>query len=523
MWAAPGGTVRPRRFPVPHPLSNLTMTQAARTVLLAALLTAALVAAWVVSRRTTAAAVELKPDPAPARPAAAGRTGAPVGSAGCLAAACHGGPATDALAGRVGPDTWRASGACWVAADPHTAAYSLLTDRPGRPVRVTAAHIMERYAPGTKATDDARCVACHTNPVLAAKGHWADPRAVALRAEGVSCEACHGSAGGWQEVHYGAKWRADAPASYAAHGMTPLFDVGVRALECAGCHVGAPARREGDTEVVPVRDMNHDMIAAGHPRLSFDFADYLNRLPQHWQEKDRTQKGVSHPPARPLNAAKAWLVGRAAHAGAACELLADRVARADTGDARTPWPEYAEFNCAACHHSLRHPAFAKSGDWRQKDSATSGRGLGVAAWQAVWPLTSATGLAVPTRAGAPLADVALAAEARPSRAAGPKAAAAAARVAELRAKWLALPDAAAEDELAALVAKAGLPLVPEWDAAAQLFYARAALARARHPSQAGTRFDVVLDALRPKRGRPWPDFDWDTVTDGFGGRAPKAP
>src|SRR6185312_10631892 len=134
---------------------------------------------------------------------------------------------------------------------------------------------------------------------------------------------------------------ANRDTGYQQSGMARLYDIGERALACAGCHVGAPADPERG---YPVRDMNHDMIAAGHPRLNFDFADYQRRLPPHWQEKDRLAAAAT--PRPPDFEAKGWLVGRVAAAEAACRLTADRARRL------APWPEFAEFNCYACHHDL---------------------------------------------------------------------------------------------------------------------------------------------------------------------------
>jgi hypothetical protein len=52
--------------------------------------------------------------------------------------------------------------------------------------------------------------------------------------------------------------------------------------------------------------------------------------------------------------ARLWLIGQAVSAQAALELLA---ARARPG--RQPWPEFAEYDCAACHHHLRAQAADK--------------------------------------------------------------------------------------------------------------------------------------------------------------------
>jgi hypothetical protein len=99
--------------------------------------------------------------------------------------------------------------------------------------------------------------------------------------------------------------------------------------------------------------MNHDLIAAGHPRLNFDYGTYLRALPPHWAEKDRT---VSLPKLRPASDEFVhWLTGRAAMASAADRLRADRAKRG-------PWPELAEFDCYACHHSLTGESRKPLGD-----------------------------------------------------------------------------------------------------------------------------------------------------------------
>jgi hypothetical protein len=224
----------------------------------------------------------------------------------------------------------------------------------------------ERWA--ADALDEVRCLACHTNPALAHQMNRFG-RAV-MRAEGVSCEACHGNASAWLFEH--TNWSAgERPDRYDALGMAKLFDAGERAAVCAGCHVGAPA---DPARNYPLRDMNHDMIAAGHPRLNFDFADYQRRLPPHWYERDRTRDPCV--PREPEFEAQAWIVGRVASAEAACRLLADRAARAERDEA--DWPELSESKCFACHVELRP----------RDRTSNSGRTRG-STWQTIWPLTRA--------------------------------------------------------------------------------------------------------------------------------------
>ena len=258
-----------------------------------------------------------------------------VGVAGCASTACHGGPASDSLTGKLDSHTWAGSATHWMAVDPHTQAYAALESP-------FADEIVLRMHSTVKATDDVRCLACHTNPTLATQELSAHERRV--QREGVSCEACHGAATKWLHSHR--TWTAASRASgYEQSGMAKLYDLGERALACAGCHVGAPA---DPARGYPVRDMNHDMLAAGHPRLNFDFADYQRRLTPHWFERDRAS-GLSVGPGFEL---KAWLVGRAAHVEAASLLRVDRESRAKRNDPSTPWPEFAEWSCVSCHHNV---------------------------------------------------------------------------------------------------------------------------------------------------------------------------
>lgn len=253
---------------------------------------------------------------------------AAIGAGSCAGAACHGGPANASLAGKYDAGTWSGSATHFLAADPHRKAFETLQTP-------LAADIMKHLGHSVSATEDVRCIACHTNPALAASKN---PHEMAMRQEGVSCEACHGNSQRWLREH--TTWtESNRTTGYEQSGMTKLFDLGERAVACAGCHVGAPA---DPSRGYPVRDMNHDMIAAGHPRLNFDFATYQHSLPKHWREKDDS----------PEFEVRASLIGRTASLEMACRLSHDRLERSKAKESRTPWPEFAESQCVSCHHSL---------------------------------------------------------------------------------------------------------------------------------------------------------------------------
>jgi hypothetical protein len=408
---------------------------------------------------------------------------APVGVSGCAAAACHGNPTAITLTGSPDRECGYSSATHFLSGDPHTRAYAVLTGPLGQAI-MDRLHKANPNLP-TSAAEYDRCLACHTNPSLAkpdafglSAGHLKQ-----LRSEGVGCEACHGNAGKWLTTH------TVENSAYPPTGMTDLNNIGERAVACAGCHIGAPANEKSGYAVV--RDMNHDMIAAGHPRLNFELTDYQRRLPPHWFERERTVAGQ---PARDSHfEAKAWLVGRVAVAEAACRLLADRANRSD------PWPEFAEFNCFACHHNLQPES------WRQTaPHYFTGRKPGALPWQTLWPVTQPKQLSSLTGYPqvVPAADAMTAllntfAPTRPPRSAETAAAAAQASY-HLTAVRQAFAAPTAKVSPVPIFRAASNDLERTgWDEAGQVFQGLAALERSRsHPDHGiDTRFDSLRERL----------------------------
>src|SRR5262245_288048 len=130
--------------------------------------------------------------------------------------------------------------------------------------------------------------------------------------------------------------------------MMPPGDIETRIAACTGCHVGAP---RDDINGLPLRDVNHDLIAAGHPRLSFEYNIFLSNLPPHWRA------GAA------ANDVRSWAVGQVTSLQQALKLLAYR---ADPQN-HAPWPEFAEYSCFSCHHDLAEPS------WRQKQASSKRR------------------------------------------------------------------------------------------------------------------------------------------------------
>jgi Cytochrome c554 and c-prime len=287
-----------------------------------------------------------------------------IGMAGCAATGCHG--RTNVRHGTLDADTWHESFALWLDRDPHTRSYAVLTG-------TLAKQMMKRLHQGDPsipedATRDLRCLACHTNPSLAKPIEDASGQLQRIRAEGVSCEACHGNAEHWQIAHTNPIPPDQRKNTLAQWQMNDLNDWRVQAATCAGCHVGAP---EDAKRGIPVRDMNHDMIAAGHPRLEFDFTTYQAKLAKHWQPRDRTT-GQKHTADAML---LAWANGQLAVEAAYCELSLDRMARGNVAE-RSPYPEFADWNCSHCHHQLAGAGWREEAAKKQSGS----RGLGRPGW-----------------------------------------------------------------------------------------------------------------------------------------------
>jgi cytochrome c554/c'-like protein len=259
----------------------------------------------------------------------------PQGAGSCAAAACHGsmGPATlDAYPSRV----LRNEYSTWVTQDRHANAYQVLFSNRSRRMATLLS------GGNVPAHRDARCLACHSTT-------GTDPLATTpevVRQDGVGCESCHGPAERWLGAHTQLGWIGlSAEAKESQYGMRATRALDRRAAICVECHVGGPGR-----------EVNHDLIAAGHPRLNFEFAAYLANMPPHWVEDTRG----NFP-------AQVWAIGQAATARAALEQLHTRALQArsrskaprDEHATASPWPEFSEYDCFSCHHDLADEKWRK--------------------------------------------------------------------------------------------------------------------------------------------------------------------
>jgi hypothetical protein len=104
------------------------------------------------------------------------------------------------------------------------------------------------------------------------------------------------------------------------------------------------------------------MIAAGHPDLTFELDTFSAVMPRHWKFPDNQDawEGVQE-----------WSIGQ----GVELRETLNRLSR--SASSPKTWPEFAELDCYACHHSLTQP----KDSWRQA-AGYPGRTPGAPAWNA---------------------------------------------------------------------------------------------------------------------------------------------
>ncbi len=234
-----------------------------------------------------------------------------------------------------------------------------------------------------------QCLRCHAWP-------FDDPNPVVKLDLGVSCQACHGPGRLWDQAHRSEEWRLVSPREKERLHMTDIRNPIVRAKLCASCHVG---------DLKQERFVTHDMYAKGHPPLpSFEFESFASVMPLHWRslaEKPKfvwwderpdafddkiaawlarngtvfdpaTKKSVTisreqiktsyrkanypnyaedHDPRQDLPHTRGAIVAGAVLLQSYLNLLADMTDT--TSSEHHAWPEFALFDCTACHHELR--------------------------------------------------------------------------------------------------------------------------------------------------------------------------
>ena len=237
-----------------------------------------------------------------------------VGVASCAGSTCHGrSEPTGAVVRQDELMIWQNASSPTGA---HSRAYAVLREPRAR-------GIAARLGVGDAATAPL-CLGCHATPAPAG---GRGPRF--LLSDGIGCEGCHGAASGWLASHYAV---GGTHAANVARGMVPLDDPRTRASKCLDCHFGSP--RDGQF-------VDHRIMAAGHPRISFEL-DLFSTLQQHHNEDaDYSRR------KRRSNDVTLWAVGQAMALDRSLSLYADPQ-RGTQG----VFPEFYFFDCHTCHRRI---------------------------------------------------------------------------------------------------------------------------------------------------------------------------
>lgn len=238
------------------------------------------------------------------------------GVASCAGSTCHGrAEGNGAVVRQDEIATWQepssASGA-------HSRAYAVLAGRRGQQIARSLG-----LGNAAQAKD---CLGCHATYMPGV-----ERGAKFQLSDGVGCESCHGPAGdAWLSSHYA------VPATHASNvsdGLRPLDNPQVRANVCLDCHYGSTK---------PGQFVTHEMMAAGHPRVSFEL-DLFSALQQHHNIDDDYKRRKRAP-----NAVRFWAVGQAEAVKRATGLFAN-----PKYSMEGVFPQYYFFDCHSCHRAIQ--------------------------------------------------------------------------------------------------------------------------------------------------------------------------
>ncbi len=238
-----------------------------------------------------------------------------LGVASCSGSTCHGRPIDDGKVVRQDEILrWQEPSSPTGA---HSRAYAVLSEPRSR-------QIAARLGIGA-ATAAPMCLGCHTDapPAALRGGQW-------RLNEGVGCEACHGGSQGWIASHYAV---GASHAANVARGMVPLDRPAVKAAVCLDCHFGSA---DGGQFVT------HRIMAAGHPRISYEL-DLFSTLQQHHNEDADFAQRIGR-----TNNVRVWAVGQVMALDRALSLYANP--KLGTEGA---FPEFYFFDCHSCHRKIQ--------------------------------------------------------------------------------------------------------------------------------------------------------------------------
>jgi hypothetical protein len=230
-----------------------------------------------------------------------------LGVGSCASSLCHG-----------AVEPWKKSNVLqneyitWSRWDKHARAYTVLLNERSK-------EIARRLELPQPAHQSALCLDCHAHNVRESKRG-----SRFVLSDGVMCEACHGASERWIKSHVE---RGATRKDNLARGLYPTADHVERARLCLSCHFGNAQKF-----------VTHKMMAAGHPRMSFELDTFTQIQPPHYrQQAGEVWEGV-----------RIWAIGQALAAYELLEMLNDPKRGRDGF-----FPELVLFDCHSCHHPMK--------------------------------------------------------------------------------------------------------------------------------------------------------------------------
>jgi len=203
----------------------------------------------------------------------------------------------------------------WIGGDRHSIAYKTLETKESK--------LIARKLGLPNATSAKICLDCHTDNVPA------DKRGSKFQiSDGVGCEGCHGGSEKWLVNH------TDPNATHEqniANGMVATEDAGVRAEVCLACHLG------NENQFA-----THQIMAAGHPRLSFELDLFTTNQPRHYSVDDDYVQRKGR-----VDRIDLWMAGQFHSIEQSLEVAKDRLYNGEG-----IFPDFAFYDCHSCHHPM---------------------------------------------------------------------------------------------------------------------------------------------------------------------------
>jgi hypothetical protein len=241
-----------------------------------------------------------------------------LGVASCASGVCHG-----SVRPRTSTGILQNEYVIWSRLDRHKNAYNILLSAESKKI----AHNM-----GLKNAHEAQvCLDCHADNVPA------DKRGSKFQIEdGVSCEACHGGAENYLTSHTD----KDVPRhDNLANGLYATDKISDRATLCFSCHIG------NEKKIA-----SHEIMGAGHPRLSFELDTFGVLQPAHYVVDDKYKE---HKWAG--SSLTTWALGQVEAGRQTLRLIDSKLS------GQHLFPELSLFDCHACHHTMSDKK------WTQQD------------------------------------------------------------------------------------------------------------------------------------------------------------